>query len=284
MGEEARWPPVALGAVEPPVALSIAGSDSGGCAGIQADLRTFAALGVHGCTAITAVTAQNTLGVDKVEVLSPSVVVAQVDAVTADLRPAATKTGMLATAEIVRAVAERAARGDLGPLVVDPVIVATSGDQLLEPSAVVAYRDELLPKAELITPNLPEAAALLGWDGAHLEDEGIETAAAALLALGCRAVLLKGGHDGDPERSADLFATPAGTTWLEARRVDTSNDHGTGCTLSAAVAAGLAKGAPLADAVQAAKDFIQRALEGAAAWRLGAGHGPVDHLGWGTRS
>lgn len=268
--------------MEPRVALSIAGSDSGGCAGIQADLRTFAALGVHGTTAITAVTAQNTLGVDKVEVLSPSVVLAQVDAVTGDLRPAATKTGMLATAEIVSAVAERAARGDLGPLVVDPVIVATSGDQLLEPSALSAYREQLLPLAAVVTPNLPEAATLLGWELARLEGAGLEAAGDALLELGCQAALLKGGHGGDPATSSDLLVTPRGQTWLGAPRVDTRNDHGTGCTLSAAIAAHLALGSTLEEAVASAKAFIQRALEGSAGWHLGQGHGPVDHLGWGT--
>lgn len=270
--------------MEPRVALSIAGSDSGGCAGIQADLRTFAAMGLHGATAITAVTAQNTLGVAKVEVLSPSVVVAQVDAVVADLPPAATKTGMLANVEIVEAVAERAARGGLGPLVVDPVIVATSGDQLLEPSAIAAYRAELLPLAAIVTPNLPEAAALLGWTSQQVEGEGAASAASALLEAGCPAVLLKGGHGADPERSADLLATPSGLRWLEAPRIATRNDHGTGCTLSAAIAAQLALGQELENAVEVAKAFIHRALLGAASWQLGAGHGPVDHLGWGAQA
>lgn len=266
--------------MEPPIALTIAGSDSGGCAGIQADLRSFAALGVHGCTAITAVTAQNTLGVDKLEILSPSMVIAQIDAVASDLQPKATKTGMLATPAIVEALAERLSRGDLGPLVVDPVIVATSGAQLLENDAIAHYRSQLIPLASLITPNLHEAAALLGRSLDEVKGAKSLDAAQRLLDLGCKAVLLKGGHDDDPEMARDLFVSHEGAHWLEAPRIVSDNDHGTGCTLAAAITAFLARGYELQRAASEAKAYLHQALIGAQSWNIGSGHGPVDHLGW----
>ncbi|MEI6454341.1 MAG: bifunctional hydroxymethylpyrimidine kinase/phosphomethylpyrimidine kinase [Actinomycetes bacterium] len=266
--------------MEPPIALTIAGSDSGGCAGIQADLRSFAALGVHGCSAITAVTAQNTRGVDKVEILSPAMVVAQIDAVANDMRPKASKTGMLATPAIVEAVAERLARGDLGPLVVDPVIVATSGAQLLEGDAIAHYRAKLIPLASLLTPNLYEAAALLGLSIDEVKGEKSLMAADRLLELGCKAVLLKGGHADDKDLARDLLITHEGSEWLESPRIHTRNDHGTGCTLAAAITAFLALGYELRLAAIEAKAYLHEALIGAQSWNIGSGHGPVDHLGW----
>ncbi|MGH9108070.1 MAG: bifunctional hydroxymethylpyrimidine kinase/phosphomethylpyrimidine kinase [Acidimicrobiales bacterium] len=270
----------------PTIALTIAGSDSGGCAGLQADLRTFAALGVHGTCAVTAVTAQNTRAVLAVVALDPEMVVAQVEAVLSDLPPAAVKTGMLANAATVAAVAGLAARHLLPNLVVDPVLVSTSGHLLMGEGGVDAYRDLLLPHADVVTPNLREAAVLTGRSFHDLATvEAMVAAAEDLRALGASTVVVKGGHAdqvGAPDAagSPDVVAGPEGTVVLDAERVRTANDHGTGCSLSAAIAAHLALGAPPPVAVARAKDLVHRALAGAAGWKLGAGHGPIDHFGW----
>ncbi len=267
----------------PPVALTIAGSDSGGGAGIQADLRTFAAHGVHGAVAVTAVTAQNTTEVRGVTVLAPSMVTLQVLAVTDDLAVAATKTGMLASADIVTAVAELAAAGRLPQLVVDPVLVSSTGHPLMDEGGLEAYRRDLLPRALVATPNLREAAVLTGQS---LQDLGtvdaMAAAAGALRDLGTRYVVVKGGHFdlAGGEGAPDVLAGPDGVQVLDGDRVATGNDHGTGCSLSAAVAAALATGHDVPDAVRRAKAFVRRALAGGASWRLGQGHGPVDHFGW----
>ena len=271
----------------PRTALTIAGSDSGGGAGLQADLRTFAAHGVHGCCAVTAVTAQHTSAVLGVVAIEPSFVVAQIEAVRADLAPAAVKTGMLATPATVAAVAELAAAGELANLVVDPVLVSSSGHPLMGEGGVRSYRDLLLPHAAVATPNLREAAVLTGRAVGDLATiDAMVEAAEELRALGATMVVVKGGHferaggRRAPGGAPDVLAGPAGIEVLEAERVATANDHGTGCSLSAAIAANLALGAEPVGAVRAAKAFVHRALTGAAGWRLGAGHGPIDHLGW----
>ncbi|HEX8691873.1 MAG TPA: bifunctional hydroxymethylpyrimidine kinase/phosphomethylpyrimidine kinase [Longimicrobium sp.] len=256
-----------------PVALTIAGSDSGGGAGVQADLKTFHAFGVFGASALTAVTVQNTRGVTGVHAIPVDTVRAQVRAVAEDLPPAACKTGMLATSELVRAVAASIREHRLPNYVLDPVMVATSGDRLLDADAERTIARELLPLAALATPNLDEAALLVGE---ALEDEaGMRRAAAALVEMGARAALVKGGHLRAPELVDVLFD---GREWREWRRpkLDTRSTHGTGCTLSAAVAAGLAHGRPLRRAVEDALEYVQRAL--AAAPGLGSGHGPLNHM------
>jgi hydroxymethylpyrimidine/phosphomethylpyrimidine kinase len=263
----------------PPVALTIAGSDSGGGAGIQADLKTFAALGVFGTSAITALTAQNTLGVRGVLPVDPEFVVAQVAAVLEDLPVAAVKTGMLATVGVVQAVADLAAAGRLPRLVVDPVMVATSGDRLLEPDAEQTYVRSLLPHATLLTPNLLEAEVLLGSPISTLTEQ--RDAARALADLGPSSVVVKGGHAlaDEPDQAVDVLWDGASMHELRGERIVTRNTHGTGCTFAAAVAAALAGGSDVEAAVRLAKDFVARAVRSAAAWRLGNGHGPLDHLG-----
>ncbi len=254
------------------VALTIAGSDSGGGAGIQADLRTFAAHGLHGASAITAVTAQNTVAVADYVALEPRMVVAQIDAVASDMPVAAVKTGMLATGPIAEAVAGALARWGLPHLVVDPVMVAKSGDRLLDPAAEAAYRERLFPLAEVVTPNLAEAEALLRRPVRSVA--AMAQAARDLHALGPRAVLVKGGHlEGDP---IDVFFDGRRLEELRAPRIDTRHTHGTGCTLSAAIAARLALGADALDAARGAKAYLTEAIRGA--YALGAGAGPVDHL------
>ena len=275
---------------EPPVALTIAGSDSGSGAGIQADLKSMAALGVLAATAITTVTAQNTTAVTAVHHLPAAFVDQQITAVLDDLPVAAVKTGMLGTAEVVELVARRAAAGDLPNLVVDPVMVSSSGHRLLEDGGVDAYRRHLLPLALVATPNLWEAALLSGLDRDRLERvDGMVAAAAAIHRLGARWVLVKGGHlrgvEGSngtqpPSQVPDVLYGVDGPTLITGAWVDTPNTHGTGCSLSAAIAARLAGGASVPEAVDDAKRFVQRALVGSAGWRLGRGHGPLDHLGW----
>ncbi len=259
-----------------PVALTIAGSDSSGGAGIQADLKTFSALGVYGASVLTALTAQNTVGVQAVELVPPAFVAAQMTSVLSDLDVGAIKTGMLAnTAIIETVVAELRSHASL-PVVVDPVMVATSGDSLLAPEAVDAVRRLLIPQAVLITPNLPEAAKLLG--GSIAETEADARAQLEQLAkLGSSAVLLKGGH-GAGRDAVDLLFCNGKVTRLASERIATNNTHGTGCTLSAAIAALLARGAPLEDAVARAKTYVHRAIAAAANIALGHGAGPVDHL------
>jgi len=259
-----------------PIALTIAGSDSSGGAGIQADLKTFTALGVYGASVLTALTAQNTRGVDDVLPIAPAFVRAQIDSVLSDLDVKAVKTGMLANADVILAVAEILEGNAEIPLVCDPVMVATSGDVLLEPDAIGALRERLIPRASLLTPNIPEAARLLGCPEATDLDE-MARQAEALRAFGCAAVLLKGGH-GSGKTATDILAHAGGIVPLEAPRIETPNTHGTGCTLSAAIAALLAAGEPLEQAVRRAKAFVWSALEAGAHCQIGHGSGPVDHL------
>ncbi len=257
----------------PAVALTIAGSDSGGGAGIQADLKTFHAFGVFGTTAITAITAQNTVGVHAVHAIPVETVRAQIAAVATDLRPAATKTGMLATAELVEAVVAAANEFELANLVVDPVMVASSGDRLLAPEAERTVIELLLPRADVITPNLNEARILTGIEVKTESD--LTRVAERIMEMGARAVLLKGGHlEGD--MAVDLLLTADLRRSWRRQRINTRNSHGTGCTLSAAIAAGLASGQTLPDAVDMAIDFVARAI--ATAPDLGAGHGPINHF------
>jgi hydroxymethylpyrimidine/phosphomethylpyrimidine kinase len=259
--------------------MTIAGSDSGGGAGIQADLKTFAAHGVHGTAALTAVTAQNTFQVRGVVALDPEFVRLQIETVLDDFAVGAVKTGMLANRAIVDVVAELAAAGRLPRLVVDPVLVSSSGQALMAPEGLAAYLEHLLPSALVVTPNLREAGALTGIDVADLMSVPAMTEAAQLIrARGAHYVVVKGGHLTDAAH--DVVAGPEGVTVLEAVRVVTGNDHGTGCSLSAAIAARLARGDDVLTAVRAAKSFVAQGLAGAAGWRLGAGHGPIDHFGW----
>jgi hydroxymethylpyrimidine/phosphomethylpyrimidine kinase len=254
------------------VALTIAGSDSGGGAGIQADLRTFAAHGVHGTSALSAVTAQNSVAVTAWVALEARMVVAQIEAVATDMPVAATKTGMLANAEIIAAVAEAASRLALGPLVVDPVMVAKSGDRLLDARAERAYVERLFPRAALVTPNVNEAEMLLGRP--IRDADAMRDAARALHGLGARAVLVKGGAlSGE---SLDVLFDGERCEDLRGPRIDTPNTHGTGCTLSAAICARLALGATLVEAVRGAKDYLTEGLR--RSYAVGRGRGLVDHL------
>ena len=259
------------------IALTIAGSDSGGGAGIQADLKTFSALGVYGASVVTALTAQNTLGVQAIHDVPPDFVTAQCDSVFSDLAVAAVKIGMLSRASVIAAVAASLDRhaGTI-PVVLDPVMVATSGDRLVGDDAVAALRGTLMRRADLITPNLPEAAALLDEPVAASEAEA-ESQGRRLVERGARAVLIKGGHAGGSE-STDLLVTPTCVQRLSAPRAPTRNTHGTGCTLSSAVAAGLARGLALPDAVEAAKTYVSAAIAAADRLAIGRGHGPVHHF------
>ncbi|WP_409188042.1 bifunctional hydroxymethylpyrimidine kinase/phosphomethylpyrimidine kinase [Bradyrhizobium sp. RDM4] len=259
-----------------PVALTIAGSDSSGGAGIQADLKTFAALGVYGASAITALTAQNTNGVTGIHAVPAEFVTAQIDAVFADLDVGAAKIGMVAQALSIDAIAAALSRWAPRNVVLDPVMVATSGDRLLSPQAVEALRNKLVPLASVITPNLPEAAALLDEPVARSEAE-IERQGRRLLALGARAVLIKGGH-GEGAESIDYLVSAESTIALAAPRIATKNTHGTGCSLSSAIAAGLAKGDTLEQAVRNAKAWISAAIAAADRFSVGHGHGPVHHF------
>lgn len=255
--------------------LSIAGSDSGGGAGIQADLKTFAALGCYGMTAITAITAQNTQGVRGIHGIPPEMLRAQIDAVVEDIGVDAVKIGMLATPEVVRVVADAIRRHQLPHVVLDPVMVATSGDRLIAPETASVLVRELFPLAAVITPNLDEAALLLGREIAGIG--ALEEAAQALLDLGAQAVLLKGGHlPGD--WVVDVLALRDGARRrLESARIATPNGHGTGCTLSSAIAAHLALGYALPEAVEKARAYILGAIAAGAAVRTGRGHGPLNH-------
>lgn len=263
--------------MNPPVALTIAGSDSGGGAGIQADLRAFAALGVFGTSVVTAVTAQNTVGVTDVHVIPAATVDAQLAAVLDDLPVAAVKTGMLATAELVALVADRAAAGALPNLVVDPVLVSTTGHRLLEDDAVATYRERLLPHAAVVTPNLIEAGVLVDRELRTPDD--VRRAASEIAAFGAGVVVVKGGH-GAGERAVDVVVMGDETIELDVARVATANDHGTGCTFAAATAAGLASGIGVLDALHQAKRYVTACIAGGAHWDLGSGHGPLDHLGF----
>lgn len=253
--------------------LSIAGSDSSGGAGIQADIKTIAAHRLFAETALTALTAQNTLGVTGVLAVEPSFVAAQIDAVFEDIRPVAVKVGMVSSAAIIEAVADALKRHGAVNIVVDPVMVATSGARLIDEDAVRALEECLLPLADVITPNMPEAEVLCGFTVS--DEESMERAARQLAARGKGAVLVKGGHRTD--RADDVLVTAEGvTTWLRAPRVNTENAHGTGCTLSSAIACGLAQGYSMEEAVRCAKDYVRGAL--ASGLDLGKGSGPLNHM------
>jgi hydroxymethylpyrimidine/phosphomethylpyrimidine kinase len=258
--------------MKPAVALTIAGSDSGGGAGIQADLKTFAALGVHGVSAVTAITAQNTVDVTDILELPTSLIRAQIDAVATDIGVDAAKTGMLSSTEIIEAVAKAVQLYGIQLLVVDPVMVAKGGARLLRDDAIGALRSRLLPLAAVLTPNIPEAEVLLGRSIASLDDR--RDAARDLLELGPRAVVVKGGHaEGD---AVDVYWDGAELVELSAKRIDTTNTHGSGCVFSAAITARLAMGRTPIDAVRDAKQFITNAIE--FSLDLGHGHGPVNPM------
>jgi hydroxymethylpyrimidine/phosphomethylpyrimidine kinase len=259
-----------------PIAVTIAGSDPSGGAGIQADLKTFSALGVYGATILTALTAQNTTGVQGIHDVPPDFVAAQIDSVFSDLRVGAVKIGMVSRPAVIEAIAAGLARHEAGPIVVDPVMVATSGDRLIDDHAVATLRERLFPLAALITPNLPEAAALLGGRMAETDTEA-EDQARRLLAFGPRAVLVKGGHGAGPE-STDFLVDAEGLRRFAAPRLPTRNTHGTGCTLSSAIAAHLARGTSLDVAVAEAKAYLTRALSAADQLHIGHGAGPVHHF------
>ena len=253
-------------------ALTIAGSDSGGGAGIQADLKTFAALGVYGTSALTAVTAQNTLGVTGVQEISPDMVALQIDAVVFDIGADAVKTGMLANSGIVRVVADKVTEHGLPNLVVDPVMVAKGGDPLLQEEAVDALRTLLVPLALVVTPNLPEASVLVGYEVSTLEQA--RRAARDIVGMGSRSVVVKGGHlQGD---AVDVFYDGSNFREFSSPRVDTTSTHGTGCTFASAIAAGLAKGMGVEEAVGQAKMYVTEAIR--RAFPIGSGHGPLNHF------
>jgi hydroxymethylpyrimidine/phosphomethylpyrimidine kinase len=259
-----------------PIAVTIAGSDSSGGAGIQADIKTFATLGTYGASVVTALTAQNTLGVTGIHEVPGDFVGQQIDAVYSDLDVAATKIGMLSRSDVVIAVAEGLRRWQVRQVVLDPLMISSSGARLLSEDAVEALKLRLLPLAALVTPNLDEAATLLGT--AVAEDEAaMARQAEALLRFGAAAALVKGGHGGGPQ-SVDILADAAGVTRFTAPRLATRNTHGTGCTLSAAIAAGLAQGAGLRDAVAAAKSYLTEALAAADRLEIGRGKGPLHHF------
>lgn len=258
------------------IALTIAGSDSGGGAGIQADLKAFSALGCFGTSVITAVTAQNTQAVTAVHAIPLEVVRAQIDAVLSDMTVGAIKIGMLATPDIIHTVAEAIA-GFEGPIVLDPVMIAKSGDALLAEEAVATLRDVLLPRATVLTPNLPEAGCLLE-EGAAESDAVMLAQGQALCALGAQAVLMKGGHAEGAECRDHLIGADGSRLVLSAPRRDTKNTHGTGCTLSSAIAAGLAKGLALDTAITQAHDYLQGAILAADDLNIGQGHGPLHHF------
>jgi hydroxymethylpyrimidine/phosphomethylpyrimidine kinase len=258
------------------IAVTIAGSDSSGGAGIQADLKTFSALGVYGASVITALTAQNTRGVSGIHDVPPAFITAQIDAVFSDLKVGAVKVGMLSQPAAIKAVAAGLKRHEVKNIVLDPVMVAASGDRLLVPEAIEVLRRVLIPRATLITPNLPEAAALLDAREAKTEPE-MKDQAQQLLQLGAKAVLLKGGHAEGAE-SVDFLVQPTSVARLAADRIATVNTHGTGCTLSSAIAAGLAKGLSLAEAVREGKAYVTAAIAASGKLHIGHGFGPTHHF------
>jgi hydroxymethylpyrimidine/phosphomethylpyrimidine kinase len=259
-----------------PIAVTIAGSDSGGGAGIQADLKTFSALGAYGASVITALTAQNTKGVTAIHDVPAAFVAAQIDAVFSDLDVKAVKIGMLSQPAVIETAAAGLERFRQSRVVLDPVMVAASGDRLLDPKAIDVLKRVLIPRALVITPNLPEAAALL--EAPHARNEGeMREQAERLIAVGARAVLIKGGH-GEGDESVDLLVEPGASLRLASPRIATQNTHGTGCTLSSAVAAGLAKGLDLHAAVRAAKAYVSAAIAASDRLTIGTGHGPVHHF------
>jgi hydroxymethylpyrimidine/phosphomethylpyrimidine kinase len=255
-------------------ALTIAGSDSGGGAGIQADLKTFAAHGVYGTSALTAVTAQNTRRVDAWEPVSTELVIAQIEAVAVDFAPAAVKTGMLATAAIVEAVAATIAELDLPNLVVDPVMIAKGGDRLLDEDAIATLRLELLKEAEVATPNAPEAEVLADTRIGSVSD--MHTAGKRILDMGPRVVLIKGGHVDTGPEVVDVVCTRGAAFELRSPRIDTRHTHGTGCTLASAIAARLARGDSVDEAIRGARNYLEGAIRHAPG--VGGGHGPLGHF------
>jgi hydroxymethylpyrimidine/phosphomethylpyrimidine kinase len=259
-----------------PIALTIAGSDSGGGAGLQGDLKTFSALGVYGASVVTALTAQSTTGVAAIHDVPADFVGAQMDAVLADLRVGAVKIGMLGRAPVIAAVAAGLQRWRQDKVVLDPVMVASTGEPLLAADALEALKRALLPLATVVTPNLPEAAALIGTRMAESEAE-MHAQARALLALGAKAVVIKGGH-AQGETSVDLLVDQRGVVALPLARLPSRNTHGTGCAFSAAIAASLAKGLDLEAAVRAAKDYVHAAIAAADSLAIGSGAGPVHHF------
>ena len=260
-----------------PITLTIAGSDSGGGAGIQADIKAISATGGYACSVITALTAQNTQGVTGIFAVDPAFVEQQLDAVFTDLDVKAVKIGMLSDADIIRTVAAKLRQYQPKHLVVDPVMVATSGDLLLQQEAITTLKTELLPLAEVITPNLPEAAALLGTEIPKNEDE-MDGMIDSLRHIGARSILLKGGHLEHDANSTDLLILADQVMRLTTPRIATRNTHGTGCTLSAATASFLAQGFALKEAVQHAKTYITEAIRHADELEIGSGHGPVHHF------
>lgn len=259
-----------------PIAVTIAGSDSGGGAGIQADLKSFSANHAYGASVITALTAQNTLGVTAIQDVPASFILAQIDAVFSDLDVAAVKIGMLSQVDVILAVAQGLDKYKPEFVVLDPVMVAESGDPLLANEAISVLVNELFPRALLITPNIHEAANILDVEPATTRDE-MHRQADALLALGAKSVLLKGGHSEDDD-AADILLTSAQANWFSAPRINTKNTHGTGCSLSSAIAANLAHGKPLEDAVEAAKIWLTGAIKASDQLNIGKGHGPVHHF------
>jgi len=258
------------------IAVTIAGSDSGGGAGIQADLKTFSALGVYGASVITAITAQNTQGVTAIHDVPAHMIGAQIDAVFSDLAVNAVKIGMLSVPVAIATVAAGLERWKQTLVVLDPVMIATSGDRLLAPEAIEVLKRELIPRALVVTPNLHEAAALTATPLAQNEDE-MRAQAQALIAIGAKAVLIKGGH-AQSVQAVDLLVTPSAVARFTAEKIDTKNTHGTGCTLSSAIAAGLAKGLRLSEAVTDAKVYVTAAIAAADELDIGRGHGPVHHF------
>ena len=265
---------MAVSGSTPSKVLTIAGSDSGGGAGIQADLKTFSALGAYGMSAVTAITAQNTLGVTAVQEISLDVIEAQIDAVVSDIGVDAVKTGMLSSPEIVRLVARKAEEHGFDPLVVDPVMVAATGARLLRENAVDAVKQDLIPTATVVTPNTFEAEVLTGLT-VTTESE-MKVAAQAIHSLGPRYVVVKGGHVTGSDQSTDLLFDGRDFVEYPATRIDTTSTHGTGCTFASAIAAGLARGLSVPDAVGGAKEYVTRAI--AAAFPVGQGKGPLNHF------
>ena len=259
-----------------PTALSIAGSDPSGGAGIQADLKTFSAHGVYGMSTITALTVQNTQGVSGIQLLPADFVAAQIDALFEDIRIDVIKIGMIANAQIAQAVASSLRNKPKTPIVLDPVMIAKGGHALLEEDAITAVQTQLLPLADILTPNLEEAARLLDTDIASSRTE-METQGKALLAYGPKAVLMKGGHL-ESEESPDLLITAQGSQWYDSPRIDTQNTHGTGCTLSSAIAAQLAKGNSYEEAIHHAKAYVHAAIAEADSLHIGSCHGPTHHF------
>ncbi|MFD1205143.1 MULTISPECIES: bifunctional hydroxymethylpyrimidine kinase/phosphomethylpyrimidine kinase [Sporosarcina] len=262
------------------IALTIAGSDSGGGAGIQADLKTFQELGTFGTSALTAVTAQNTLGVHAVQPIDTSIVIAQLEAILDDFTIGAAKTGMLFSAEIIEAISDTLSRYPTFPFVIDPVMIAKGGASLLQQAAIVALKERLIPMAALLTPNIPEAEVLAEMPITSLSH--MEIAAKRLLEMGAGAVLLKGGHREDTPFAEDLFVSADGERFImKSKRIQTKDTHGTGCTFAAAITAELAKGAPMTEAVITAKHFIHAAIEDGLS--IGNGHGPTNHAAYRLR-